>query len=91
MSLSVWVIKRGTADFKRILGAIDVGTKNPEATALNTKIIELTHSLAQRENGEAHYLHAWRLEHEAALNSPRFKVPPEEIIEMKNKSGKSDW
>jgi len=79
----VWVIKRGTADFKRILAAIDVGTENPEATALNKKIIELTHSLAQRENGEAHYLHAWRLEYEAALNSPRFKVSPEEIHEMK--------
>lgn len=87
----VWVIKRGTADFKRILAAIDVGTENPEATELNKKIIELTHSLAQRENGEAHYLHAWRLEYEAALNSPRFKVPPEEILEMKKQIREERW
>jgi universal stress protein E len=79
----VWVMKRGSADFRRILAAIDVGAENPEAIALNQKIIELTHSLAQRENGEAHYLHAWRLEHEVMLRSPRFRVSSEEIDEMK--------
>lgn len=81
----VWVIKRGSGDFRRILAAIDVGAVNPEARALNQKIIELTHSLAQRENGEAHYLHAWRLEHEIMLSSPRFKVSQDEIDEMKKK------
>ncbi len=79
----VWVIKRGSGDFRRILAAIDAGAVNPEAKALNQKIIELTHSLAQRESGEAHYLHAWRLEHEATFNSPRFKVSQDEIDEMK--------
>ncbi len=79
----VWVIKRGSSDFRRILAAIDVGAENTEAKALNKKIIELTHSLAQRGNGEAHYLHAWRLEHEVMLRSPRFKVSSKEIDEMK--------
>jgi len=79
----VWVMKRGSADFKRILAAIDVGAEYSEARALNKKIIELTHSLAQRENGEAHYLHAWRLEHEAMLRSPRFKFSQKEIDQMK--------
>lgn len=79
----VWVIKYDTTDFKRILGAVDVGDEFPESAALNRKIIELTHSLAQREGGEAHYLHSWRLEYELMLRGPRFKVSPEEIIEMK--------
>ena len=79
----VWVIKRNSGDFKRILGSVDVGAESPEEKALNQKIVELTHSLAQREQGEAHYLQAWRLEHEVMLQGPRFKVSPEEISEMK--------
>ena len=79
----VWVIKYDATDFKRILAAVDVGEENPETAALNKKIVELTHSLAQRERGEAHYLHSWRLEYELMLHSPRFKVTTEEISEMK--------
>ena len=79
----VWVIKHDSTDFKRILAAVDVGDEYPESAALNRKIIELTHSLAQREGGEAHYLHSWRLEYELMLRGPRFKVSPEEIFAMK--------
>ena len=79
----VWVIKYDSTDFKRILAAVDVGSNYPETAALNKKILELTHSLAQREGGEAHYLHSWRLEYELMLHSPRFKVSTEEISEMK--------
>ncbi len=79
----VWVVKYDSTDFKRILAAVDVGEENPETAALNKKIVELTHSLAQRERGEAHYLHSWRLEYELMLHSPRFKVSTEEISEMK--------
>lgn len=79
----VWVVKKKTSDFTRILGAIDVSTNYPETERLNKKITELTHSLAQRENGVAHYLHVWRLEHESMLQGPRFKVSDEEISQMK--------
>ena len=79
----VWVIKYDSTDFKRILAALDVGARYPETAALNKKIIELAHSLAQREGGEAHYLHSWRLEYEGMLSNPRFRVSPEEIVEMK--------
>lgn len=79
----VWIIKKNTSDFTRIMGAIDVATDNPETDRLNHKITELTHSLAQRENGEAHYLHVWRLEYESMLRSPRFKVSSDEISGMK--------
>jgi nucleotide-binding universal stress UspA family protein len=79
----VWIMKYDSSDFKRILAAVDVGASYPETPALNRKIIELAHSLAQREGGEAHYLHSWRLEYESMLSSPRFRVSPEEIYEMK--------
>ncbi|TKB07141.1 universal stress protein [Desulforhopalus sp. IMCC35007] len=79
----VWVLKSGAGDFKRILAAIDVGTDNRESQALNQKIIELTYSLAQREKGEAHYLHVWRLEHEVMMRGPRFNVTDEEITSIK--------
>ena len=79
----VWVMKYDSSDFKRILAAVDIGEEYPETETLNKKIIELTHSLAQREGGEAHYLHTWRLEYEVMLRGPRFKVSREEIFEMK--------
>ncbi|MBT8353058.1 MAG: universal stress protein [Desulfofustis sp.] len=79
----VWVMKYDSTDFKRILAAVDIGEDYPETEALNKKIVELTHSLAQREGGEAHYLHSWRLEYEVMLRGPRFKISPEEIFEIK--------
>lgn len=79
----VWIIKHTTSDFTHILGTVDVGTDHPETVRLNKQIIELTHSLAQRENGEAHYMHTWRLEHESMLRGPRFKMSAEDIAEMK--------
>lgn len=79
----VWVIKRGVTEFRRILGAVDVGAEFAETQELNKKIVELTFSLAQREQGEAHYLHTWRLEYEVMLRGPRFNVTPEEILDMK--------
>lgn len=80
----VWVMKNSdTADFKRILAAVDVGSDNSETKALNRKIVELTYSLAQREQGEAHYLHAWRLEYEMMMRGPRFNVSLEEVVAIK--------
>lgn len=80
----VWVIKYGAEEFRRILAAVDIGDDYPETPELNKKIIEMTHSLAQREGGEAHYLHSWRLEYELMLRGPRFNISPAEILEMKS-------
>lgn len=80
----VWVMKYGSTHFKRILAAVDVGEKRPETLALNKKIIEIAHSLAQREDGKAYYLHSWRWEHEAMLRGPRFKLPDEEAQKIKS-------
>lgn len=79
----VWVIKRDSGDFRRILAAVDVSANDPESLAFNQKIVELAYSLAQREQGEAHYLHTWRLEHEAMMRGPRLKVSSQEISELK--------
>ena len=79
----VWVIKYDSNDFKRILAAVNVAEEYPETAPLNKKIVELTHSLAQREGGEAHYLHSWQLAYEVMMRSPRIKVSTEEIAEMK--------
>ncbi|BHH85997.1 universal stress protein [Desulforhopalus sp. 52FAK] len=79
----VWIMKQDSGNFRKILAAVDVAENYPESIALNQKIIELTYSLAQREKGEAHYLHVWRLEHEAMMSGPRFKVSAQEISEMK--------
>ncbi len=80
----VWIIKKKTSEFTRILGAIDVSSDGRDAETLNRKVSELTHSLAQRENGEAHYLHVWRFEYETMLRGPRFKMDHDEISKIKS-------
>lgn len=80
----VWVMKSGSTNFRRILAAVDVGNKSQESLELNKKIIEISHSLAQREEGKAYYLNSWRLEYEAMLNGPRFNVSAKEVDELKS-------
>ena len=80
----VWVMKSGAKTFNHVLAAVDISADHPESQSLNKKIVELAHSLAQREHGKAHYLHAWRLEYEEMLQSPRMKVSALEIQEMKD-------
>ncbi len=80
----VWVIRKThTGDFRRILAAVDIGSGNEETDALNKKIVQLASSLAQREKGEAHYMHSWRLEFEMMMQGPRLNVKPEELFEFK--------
>lgn len=80
----IWLIRTThSGDFRTILGAVDVGTEQQETLQLNRKIVELTYTLAQREQGKAHYLNTWRLEAEAMLRGPRFKISSEEISAMK--------
>ncbi len=90
----VWVIRnRGDGNFKRILAALDLGNDGEDNLRLNRKIIELTHSLASREQGKAHYLHAMHLEYEAMMRAPRFNMGDKEITvikeEMRRKSRSS--
>lgn len=81
----VWIMKSGSTNFKRILAAVDVARKSPETSKLNRKIIEIAHSLAQREGGKVHYLHSWRWEYEAMLMGPRIRVTVGEVDWIKEK------
>jgi len=79
----VWIMKRAASQLKNIMAAIDVSAEYPETDALNDKIVEFTDSLAEREEGVAHYLHVWRLQCETALRGPRFRIPDEEIDQLR--------
>ena len=80
----VWIINCNAEHAPlRILGAVDLGAVEPEEYNLNKKIVELTTSLAVMENGEAHFIHVWQLEHEKTMRGPRFRVSDEEIDRMK--------
>lgn len=81
---AVWIIRSThSGEFKRIMAAVDVSSTHEETKQLNTKIVELAFSLAQREQGEAYCTHAWLLEHESMMRGPRFNVDDEEIEEFK--------
>lgn len=57
----VWVIKPGrTKRYSNILAAVDVSSPYKEQGKLNTKIIELSSSLAKLEKGKLHILHCWK-------------------------------
>lgn len=80
----IWIFNgKQATDIKRVLAAVDASSEDDEAIMLNKKIIELAHSLAQREGGEAHYLHSWHLQSETMLRGPRFKISDDKIHEMK--------
>ena len=79
----VWIIRsEPNVKIKNILAAVDI-EGGDESLKLNTKIVQLANSLAQREQGVSHYLHAYRFEFETALAGPSFNVPLEEIAGMK--------
>ena len=80
----VWIVQGSqSGEIKRVLGAVDAGTDSTETKQLNKKIVELSHSLAQREQGEAHYLYSWFLPSELILRGPRFNLSETEIQQMK--------
>ena len=56
----VWVIKPNGAKFGRILACVDSSPDcDPQAFALNEKVLQLAGSLAQRESAKLHIIHAW--------------------------------
>lgn len=81
----IWLIQPDPSlEFQRVLAAVDVTADQDESVNLNRKIVELCHSMAQREKGEGHYLHAWYLRAESMLTSPRLKVSVDEIEKIKD-------
>ncbi len=79
----VWIIRsKPLLEIDNILAAVDL-QENEESKRLNSKIIQLASSLAQREQGLCHFLHVYRLEFESELTSPKFNIPVDEISEIK--------
>lgn len=76
----VWVHSplSATADALVVaIGPIDEATNE-----LNLKLLELGSSLARSTGSELHVVHAWRLEGETMLRSPRLAYSTDEIDEM---------
>lgn len=76
----VWLVKRTAARFRRIGAAVDVLPENPVRTGLNTKVVELAHSLAVMEECELHVVCAWSVFAESVLS---IKMSDEEIDEVR--------
>ena len=79
----VWITKSNERrHYSQILAAVDPDPSDAEKTALNLKILKLAGSLAQRESGELHIVHAWRLEWFWQLQAHR-ELSQEKIDEIK--------
>ena len=79
----VWVVRsEHGGPIRRILAAIDVGPESEEAKALARRVLEIATSLAGDEEGQLDVLHAWSLDYEDTLRSPRSGVPQSEVDRM---------
>jgi nucleotide-binding universal stress UspA family protein len=76
----VWLVKRSATHYRRIGAAVDVLPENEVRTALNTKVVELAHSLAVLDECELHIDTAWSVYGESVLH---FKMSDEEIDEVR--------
>lgn len=64
----VWVIKPAHhKKYARIMAAVDPDPIDKKSNAINTKIMELTTSLARIEGSELHVAHAWSLYGESLM------------------------
>jgi len=76
----VWVIKPGQIKrFNRILAAVDLVPDDMVRIALNTKIMELSTSLARLGQSELVIVHAWTMFGESALRSGRSGISNEAV------------
>jgi nucleotide-binding universal stress UspA family protein len=76
----VWVHSPLSATADALLVAI--GPIEEETAELNVRLLELGSSLARMTGSELHIVHAWRLEGETMLRSPRLAYSTEEIDGM---------
>lgn len=76
----VWVHSPLSETANAVLVAI--GPLEPESHDLNRKLLELGSSLAQTTESDLHVVHAWRLDGETMLRSPRLGYSTAEIDSM---------
>lgn len=82
----VWVIKPGRERFSRLMAAVDVMRDDPEADALNAKILRLATSLAAAENAHLDVLSVWSFGGREAETS-RSELPPGRYEMMRSAAG----
>ncbi len=86
----VWVIKpTKQKTYARILAAVDPDPGEKANAELNTVILDLAISLAQREGSELHIVHAWHMPYESALRGGRTYLPQFEVDRMLSDTRKS--
>lgn len=76
----VWVHSPLSATADAVVVAI--GPLEPESHDLNVKLLELGSSLAKTSDSTLHLVHAWRLEGETMLASPRLGYSSEDVAAM---------
>lgn len=93
----VWIVKsKGDIRVRRILAALDRDVEDSKDFAedeLNRRILEMATTLALAEFSELHIVHAWRLEYESYLRSPRMGLSKEEVDSMaeEEKAERTQW
>lgn len=66
----VWAIKPTSQQrFARILAAVDPGSPGDDHNALDRLVMDLATSVARRERGELHVIHAWNLPGETSIRN----------------------
>jgi len=81
----VWMIKpTGSAQYSRILAAVDPEPNDESSNELNNNIMELAVSIATIEKSELHIVHVWSLFGEKALRGHRFRKKENEIKKLVN-------
>lgn len=79
----VWLIKSAEQHGKlEFVVALDYEPDNPENEPLNRQLLEMAASLSMSEFAEWHIVHAWQLEHEGILRSPRMGLTREDVDNM---------
>ena len=76
----VWIVAPDKPPkFQRLLAAVDPLEQVAEHNSLNGEIVELVLSIAEREQGQYHIVHAWSIYGEELLKS---RMQPEEFDEL---------
>jgi nucleotide-binding universal stress UspA family protein len=79
----VWVVKPDQpGHYARILAAVDPVPSDKQKTDLAIKIMDLSTSLALRQDAELHIVNAWTLPGESLLTHGRAQIPPAELEKL---------
>ena len=90
----VWLIKSNQQQaYRQILVALAYEPTNSESEALNRQLLEMATSLALSEFSELHVVHAWHLELESMLRSPRLGYSEAEVDEivLQEERNRREW